>query len=225
MTQQTKNLVEVLREFILEFLSSFGKKKRSSVLPKISTDTISVEDKELSEELPKQRIKTPEELEGEQILALLKQCQINPALGETTKLLRKFINYEFKFLNEPNFDKTQLQCTEYAHFRVKQKLGIIIKWPSDRPRDGKYWAGIFARNNLYKVSENPAQNCTMSFTDGFKTPLMQQTGHVAFVEEVFPDNSIRISEANWDNKGSYKERTLTEEEWRNHWKGKFVNFS
>lgn len=151
--------------------------------------------------------------------------QPNLADSPNTKFIRKSISYEFKFEGDPEFKKTPLQCTEYVQFRVKQKLGITIKWPPDRPRDGKYWADIFARNKLYETLIDPAQNCAMSFTEGFKTPVMQRTGHVAFVEEVSSNSSIRISEANWDNRGSYQERILTEEEWRNYWRGKFVDFS
>ena len=171
-----------------------------------------------------QKVKSEDELEGEQVMDLLKQGGTNPASSESTRRLRKFINYEFKFLNEPNFDKTHLQCTEYAHFRVKQKLGITIQWPSTRPRNGKDWPDRLSQSNFCRVLDDPVQNCTMSFTNGFKAPIMQQTGHVAFVEEIFPDGRIRISEANWDNKGSYKERELTEYEWRNIWGGKFIDF-
>lgn len=178
-----------------------------------------------TEELPAQKVKNEEELEGEQIMNLLKQGGTNPASSEVTKRLRKFINYEFKFLNEPNFDKTQLQCTEYAHFRVKQKLGATIQWPPTRLRNGKDWPDRLSQSSFCRVLDDPAQNCTISFTDGFKTPVMQQTGHVAFVEEVFQDGRIRISEANWDNKGSYQERELTKDEWRNRWGGKFIDFS
>ena len=220
-----KKLGEILKQ-ISKLIQAFF--KRNAAVKKevpVSETESPIQESVKTKELPVQTMKSEEELEGERIMSLLTQGQTNPALGEATKRLRKFIDYEFKFLNEPNFDKTQLQCTEYAHFRVKQKLGVTIQWPSTRPRNGKDWPDRLLQSNFCRVLDNPVQNCTMSFTDGFKTPVMQQTGHVAFVEEIFPDGRIRISEANWDNKGSYKERELTEDEWRNRWGGKFIDFS
>lgn len=239
----TKNLSEILKRISEALIQAFSKRKPVVNNKVPSPEVVIAIDKQVepkaqetvtelltqesvkTEELPAQKVKSEEELEGEQIMNLLKQGGTNPASSEVTKRLRKFINYEFKFLNEPNFDKTQLQCTEYAHFRVKQKLGATIQWPPTRPRNGKDWPDRLSQSNFCRVLDDPVQNCTMSFTDGFKTPVTQQAGHVAFVEEICPDGKIRISEANWDNKGSYQERKLTEDEWRNKWGGKFIDFS
>lgn len=239
----TKNLSEILKRISEALIQAFSKRnavvKNEAPSPEVTiakdqpverksqettTEPLTQESVK-TEESPAQKVKSEEELEGGQIMNLLKQGGTNPASSEVTKRLRKFINYEFKFLNEPNFDKTQLQCTEYAHFRVKQKLGVTIQWPPTRPRNGKDWPDRLSQSNFCRVLDSPVQNCTMSFTDGFKTPVIQETGHVVFVEEVFSDGRIRISEANWDNKGSYKERELTEDEWKNGWGGKFISFS
>ncbi len=243
MPYQTKKLGEILKQIIEVLMRAFAVGKstasdKTSPSKIVTSTTQPVEQKVQepaaepltqevvkTEESPAQKVKSEEELEGEQIMNLLKQGGTNPASSQVTKRLRKFINYEFKFLNEPNFDKTQLQCTEYAHFRVRQKLGVTIQWPPTRPRNGKDWPDRLSQSNFCRVLNNPVQNCTMSFSDGFKTHVMQQTGHVAFVEEVSTDGRIRISEANWDNKGSYQERELTEDEWRNRWGGKFIDFS
>lgn len=243
MFQQTQKLIEIAKSILKNMVQAFAVRKSTTndrisppkttipadqpVEPKMQKTTIEpfMQESIKTEESLVKKVKSEEELEGEQIMNLLKQGGTNPASSEVTKRIRKFINYEFKFLNEPNFDKTQLQCTEYAHFRVRQKLGVIIQWPSTRPRNGKDWPDRLLQSNFCRVLDNPVQNCTMSFTDGFKTPVMQQTGHVAFVEGVFPDGRISISEANWDNKGSYQERELTEDEWRNRWGGKFIDFS
>jgi surface antigen len=39
-------------------------------------------------------------------------------------------------------------------------------------------------------------------------------GHVAFVEAVFPDETINISETDYPEGGGYNERVMTQEEWR-----------
>lgn len=38
--------------------------------------------------------------------------------------------------------------------------------------------------------------------------------HLAYVEKVFPDETIQISEADWPDRGIYNERVLVENEWR-----------
>ena len=38
-------------------------------------------------------------------------------------------------------------------------------------------------------------------------------GHVAFIEAVYPDQSIQLSEANWPDRGIYNERVMVQEEW------------
>jgi surface antigen len=43
---------------------------------------------------------------------------------------------------------------------------------------------------------------------------MSPKGHVSYVEAVFPDKSIQVSEANWPEDGIYNERVMVEEEWR-----------
>lgn len=113
-----------------------------------------------------------------------------------------------------------LQCTEYVQYKIQQ-MGISIKWPQERPRHGGRWAGIFERSGQYKVLSEPKAGCAMSFTGGLKN---SNVGHVAFVEEVYQDNSIRISEANWPPPGTYFERILTKSQWQDKYKGKFIDF-
>jgi surface antigen len=41
-----------------------------------------------------------------------------------------------------------------------------------------------------------------------------EVGYLAYVEAVFPDDVITISEANFPDAGIYNERSLTKEEWK-----------
>jgi len=119
-----------------------------------------------------------------------------------------------------------LNCTEYVQFRVKQKVGIDIKWPSDRPRNGGRWAVIFEKNNVYKTLDFPKINCAVSFTGGISNNSeINAIGHVAFVERVNDDSSIEISEANWPNQGKYNERRLERWQWKDKYKCRFIDFT
>ena len=158
------------------------------------------------------------------------QQQIPFVLGEqnlfdspNTIALRKIIGDEFGC----GVGKDHLNCTEYVQYRVKTKLGITIKWPIDRPRNGGKWATIFKKNSLFKVLTDPVQNCAMCFTDNISPTgdlKVNDTGHVAFVEDVLPDGSVKISEANWPRNGMYGERTIFKAKWRDQYKAQFVKF-
>ena len=134
--------------------------------------------------------------------------------------LRAIINDEFG----GGKNRWELQCTEYAQYRVKQ-LGIDIRWPVKFGRHGGKWASIFEQRGLYKVLDYPKTGCAMSFTGGFKSLAMMETGHVAFVEEVFADGSVRITEANWPPPGKFNERIIPLQEWQEKWKARFIDFS
>lgn len=147
----------------------------------------------------------------------------NHANDDNVIKLRKIINDEFVH----NQDGADLQCVEYVQYRVKEKLGVIIQWPNDRPRHGGLWAGIFEKNNRYKVTGTPKADCAASFANpSFNPPY----GHVAFVEEVLNDESIRISEANWPStkkkpEGEYNKRTIPKAKWQGTYGIRFIDFS
>jgi hypothetical protein len=144
----------------------------------------------------------------------------NNARDPNTLKVRKIINYEFGL----NFEEDELQCTEYVQYRTLQ-AGINITWPVRAGRNGGNWANLFEKHGTYKVLNEPKAGCAMSFTAGFKTPAMNTTGHIAFVEQVLEGGSVKISEANWPPPGKYNERTVPVSEWRDKYKCRFVDFS
>ncbi len=144
----------------------------------------------------------------------------NLANSDNTTKLRKIINYEFGL----DFNKDELQCTEYVQYRAQQ-TGIKIKWPVKTNRNGGNWANIFEKYGLYKILDSPKAGCAMCFTGGFRTSAMNAIGHVAFVEQVFDDGSIKITEANWPRPGKYNERKISKAEWQTKYKCRFVDFS
>jgi len=171
-------------------------------------------------ELPKQQPTEEKSDNVESELPVFKVGAANLANDPNTVKLRKIINDEFG----GGKNGRDLQCTEYVQYRVQQK-GIAIKWPADRPRDGGKWADIFERNKFYNVLDKPRVDCAASFTAGLKTLAMNEIGHVVFVEQVFEDESMKISEANWPPPGKYNERRMQKSEWQDKYKCRFIDFS
>lgn len=52
----------------------------------------------------------------------------------------------------------------------------------------------------------------------------ESLGHLAYVDAVFPDDSLQITEANWPDEGVYNERVLVKEEWEGL-EPRFIHFS
>lgn len=148
--------------------------------------------------------------------------QTNMADDSNTIKVRKIINDEFG----GGVNGWNLQCTEYAMYRVKTKLGIDIQWPVKSGRDGGKWWKIFQDAGLYKILTEPQANCTVSLTEvRRKDGTLTAEGHIAFVEEVLPDGTIKISEANWPHDGIYNERPITKVDWQNKYKARFIQFT
>lgn len=150
------------------------------------------------------------------VLPTFKIGVVNLANDSNTVKLRKIINDAFG-CGANGYD---LQCTEYVHYKIQQ-LGITINWPAERPRHGGRWATIFEKSGQYKILSSPKAGCAMSFTSGLKN---SNIGHVAFVEEIYNNEAIKISEANWPPPGKYCERILTKDQWQDKYKGRFIDF-
>lgn len=132
---------------------------------------------------------------------------------EITKKVREIINDEFG----GGTHKWPLQCTEYTQYKIISN-GRKIDWPVDRPRNGGRWAEIFQKQGKYEVSSSPVVGSAMSFT------ILGGYGHIAFVEDVLPNGSIKISEANWPGDGKYNERVINKI-LQEKYGAKFINFS
>lgn len=165
----------------------------------------------------KQSAELPKKETTQNILPEFKIGVQNLANDQNTIKLRKIIKDEFG----RGACGDELQCVEYVQYKVQQ-MGITINWPSERPRHGGRWAIIFEKSGQYKVLNDPKAGCAMSFTSGIKN---SNIGHVAFVEEIYQDDSIKISEANWPPLGKYNERILTKSDWQGKYKGRFIDFS
>ncbi len=100
-----------------------------------------------------------------------------------------------------------LQAGEYVLYMLMRK-NQSINWPPTRPRTPGLWHTILRGVPGVHVSITPKTGSVMEYT------LPNDTGHLAYVEAVFPDTSVTVSEANYPDQGIYSERTLSKEEWQ-----------
>jgi len=102
-----------------------------------------------------------------------------------------------------------LQAGEYVLYRLLRK-GIKVNWPKTRPRIPGRWHVLFRGVPGVHIGIVPRAGSVMEYV------LDNDIGHVAYVEAVFPDETITISETNYPDSGIYSERTLTRDEWREY---------
>ncbi len=120
-----------------------------------------------------------------------------------TAQVRSIIHDEFG-LGRSEFD---LQAGEYILYRL-WKRGIRIAWPSVRPRVPGMWHEILASTSGVRTGSEPRVGSIMEYM------LDGDMGHLAYVEAVFPDETISISEVNNPDSGIYNECEMRKEEWK-----------
>lgn len=103
--------------------------------------------------------------------------------------------------------EADLQAGEYVLYMLMRK-NQNINWPPTRPRTPGMWHTILRGVPGIHVGVTPKTGSVLEYT------LSNDVGHLAYVEAVFPDNRISLSEVNYPDRGIYYERTLTKEEWQ-----------
>ena len=135
--------------------------------------------------------------------------EINDAEDPATIRVRALINDEFGAgeLGLP------LQTEEYVAYRLLRK-GVKIAWPQVRPRTPGTWGAILHKTVGVMQEQRPQAGTVMEYflQDEGET---ERRGYLAYVEAVFPDDSLQISEVGWPQQGMYNERVLVADEWRN----------
>ncbi len=100
-----------------------------------------------------------------------------------------------------------LQSGEYVLYMLMRK-NVQIDWPPTRPRTPGMWHTLLKGAPRVYVGVVPKAGSILEYT------LENDTGHLAYVDAVFPDDRISISEVNYPDNGMYSERTLTKDEWQ-----------
>ncbi len=120
-----------------------------------------------------------------------------------TAQVRSIINDPFG-LSHSEFG---LQAGEYVVYRLWRK-GIYIDWPDIRPRTPGLWHVILKGVPRIHIGVLPKVGSIMEYV------FENEVGHLAYVEAVFPDNTISLSEVNYPDSGKYNEREVTKEAWK-----------
>lgn len=131
----------------------------------------------------------------------------NSALATNTVRLRSVVHDEFG----AGFNQLPLAAHEYVYYKLLRR-GVRIAWPDVRPRTPGSWAKILSPVEGVTVDDTPSVGAVMEFA--LSPENGEEKSHLAYVEKVFPDQSIAISEANWPARGIYNERVLSSDEWR-----------
>lgn len=100
-----------------------------------------------------------------------------------------------------------LQAGEYVVYRLIRR-GLEIMWPNDRPRVPGIWHALLRGVPGIRIGTTPKTGALMEYM------MSEEMGHIAYIESVLPDETIRIAETNFPDNGIYNERVLTREEWR-----------
>ncbi len=106
-----------------------------------------------------------------------------------------------------SFSEFDLQAGEYVLYRLWKK-GVTIAWPDIKPRVPGLWHKILRGVPGVHMGVLPKVGGIMEYM------VTSEIGHVAYVEAVFPDDTIALSEANFPDSGIYNERELTKDEWK-----------
>jgi hypothetical protein len=100
-----------------------------------------------------------------------------------------------------------LQSGEYVLYRL-WKRGIRLEWPDVRPRVPGLWHKILKGRPGIHIGMTPRVGSIM------ECMIDNDMGHLAYVEAVFPDMTITISEVNYPDSGIYNERELQKDAWK-----------
>ena len=99
-----------------------------------------------------------------------------------------------------------LSAAEYAQYKLEQKK-IFIDWDDIRLRIPGTWQRKLRGRYGIHIGIYPKQHAVMEY-------IVDDIGHLAFVESVFPDGSIIISEIGAGDDAYYTQQTLKTEQYR-----------
>ncbi|MFM2381285.1 MAG: hypothetical protein RLZZ76_52 [Candidatus Parcubacteria bacterium] len=99
-----------------------------------------------------------------------------------------------------------LQDTEFVTYRQGRR-GRKIPWTGERPRVAGEWQRLLRGKQGVHMSIVPKEGTIMEYTS-------DEEGHLAFVEAVFPDQSISISSVGLMSEGEYTQAVLTHDTWK-----------
>ena len=124
------------------------------------------------------------------------------AHNEETKKLRLCIDDAFGCATA----EVILTGAEYVVYML-QKHKRYIAWSLERPRIPGTWQRKLRGNEGIHIGIHPKTQSVMEYS-------IDDIGYVAFVEAVFPDDSIKITGVGLSAEGYYSEEVMSKEQWR-----------
>ena len=100
--------------------------------------------------------------------------------------------------------QTPLCDVEYVTYKLFKK-GRKINWPNSRPRTAGTWQKKLRGKQGIYIGITAKTDSVMEY-------VVDDQGHLCFVEAVFPDESIKLSGI--DLESTYTEKMLSKDEWK-----------
>lgn len=127
-------------------------------------------------------------------------CAADSGVTERTRLIINDVLYGGE-------SGVPLSGEEYVYYRLLTH-GVVPPAIEARPRRAGTWQHLFKGERGVHVTVRPKTRSVMEYID------QEAVGHVAYVQAVFPDETIHIAEVGYPQSGFYQERTLDQETWQ-----------
>ncbi len=95
---------------------------------------------------------------------------------------------------------------EYVTYMLKKK-GKEIAWNHERPRVAGTWQRKLRGTKGVHIGITPKTDSVMEY-------VVDDVGHLAYVEAVFPDETIKLTSVGIYEEGTFGETLIQKEEWR-----------
>lgn len=140
--------------------------------------------------------------QAKDVFPLFEDGKLYDAANEETKKLRLCIHDMFWG------DKSSLLLTdaEYVAYKLQRKQRTL-PWTEERPRTPGTWQKKLRGRPGVHIGVTPKTDSVMEY-------VVEDIGYVAYVEAVFPDDSIKLSAVGLLEEGVWSETTLAKEQWR-----------
>lgn len=98
-----------------------------------------------------------------------------------------------------------LSDAEYVTYKLSRK-GKQILWGDARPRIAGTWQQRLKGQSGIHIGIKPKTESVMEY-------IADSIGHLAFVEAVFPDDTVEVSAIGLQNDGEFTKKAMSKEEW------------
>lgn len=140
--------------------------------------------------------------QAKDVFPAFEEGKLYDAANEETKKLRLCIHDMFWG------DKSSLLLTdaEYVAYKLLRK-GRSLPWTAERPRTPGTWQKKLRGKQGVHIGITPKTDSVMEY-------VIDDIGYVAYVDAVFPDESIKLTAVGLIDEGVYSETTLGKEQWK-----------